>query len=126
MLLSLAAAAEAADGNPLIIHFDTPKPLPSELHFDQPRELVPEPGDFELVHYDLMSNDLGERWALMTFRNTSTGQRLLKNQHVVATFANGAQAFAQNLDKRLAGGARYTQAVFFGTQKFPIIEVDMR
>ena len=126
-LLLAATPLAAVEENPTVIHFDSPKDRPEQFHFEQrPRDIEPEPSDVEMVHYDLMSNDLGERWALITFHNSSSGQRVLKDKQVVAVFADGARAYARNLDHRLDGGERFTQAVFFGFHKFPIVDVKTR
>ena len=72
-----------------------------------------------------MSNALGERWVLLTVRNNSTGSRVLKGEHLVATFANDQRRHARSLDKRIAGHTVRTLAISFGQNNFPIVQVEM-
>ena len=67
-----------------------------------------------------MSNDRGERWALVTFMNQASGQRLLTNEVLVAEFADGSERYALNLEAKLEGGETLTRTVFFGYHRFPI------
>lgn len=113
--------------NPYTLYYEQPRGQAGQYHFEEREHLRirPEPSDFRLEEYTLMSNDLGERWALVTFRNTSTSNRLLKNEHLVATLADGGRVHALNLNERLDGGQLFTQAVFFGVWKFPILFLEM-
>ena len=71
-----------------------------------------------------MSNNNGERWAIVTVENRSTGRRFFRNENIVATFANGKQSKAIGLDESIEGGERLTKAIFFGFHKFPIVRVE--
>jgi hypothetical protein len=51
---------------------------------------------------------------VITIKNTSPGKRLLKNENVVATYANGSQSYAQNIDEILDGNEVLTKAILFG------------
>ena len=130
LLLALCVAsfnALAQYRNPYSLYYEQPRGQAEQFHFEDEQHLriKPEPNDFRIEDYTLMSNELGERWALVTFRNTSTSNRLLKNEHLVATLADGRRVRALNLDERLDGGQLYTQAVFFGVWKFPILFLEM-
>jgi hypothetical protein len=124
LLWTNSIAADERHG--IMLHFDAPSPPPSELNFEDARRLAPEEGDFAIIGYVPMSNEVGERWALVTIKNTAEGARLLKNEHVVATFADGVDTYARNLDQRLEGGAVFSQAVYFGASKFPIVRLKVR
>ena len=105
------------------LHFEYQLKLNEPTHFKRSDALVPANNDFEILEAVVMSNDLGERWAVITLQNRSTGQRLLKNENVVATFADGSQSFAKNLDAVVKGKQKLTQAVLFGYSKFPILTI---
>lgn len=107
------------------LRFDQSQGLQGGLHFDKDDELEPDKNDFQLVSSAYMSNDLGERWAMLTIENSSSGQRLLKAKNLVARFANGDQAYAINLDEVLKGKQRLTVAVFFGQHQFPIVDIEL-
>lgn len=70
-----------------------------------------------------LSNKRGERWAIVTLENTSSGQRLLNKESIVATFANGSQSYAWELDERLQGSEAITKSIYFGRQQFPLIKL---
>ena len=109
-----------------ILHFDDVQKDFEELYFPDENKIKPDSGVFTIVEKYYMSNGLGERWAVMTIKNTSAGKRLLKNENVVATYANGDQSYAQNLDETLDGYEIVTRAVLFGIHKFPILHIETR
>ncbi len=118
--LSLADGYDAGDKT---LFFDQPSSAIQHQEFNDINPLEPDKNDFQIVEISHLSNNLGERWTLITFKNSASGQRIIKNEHVIATFANGSRRAAKNLKATLAGGALLTQTVFFGTHKFPIIKV---
>ena len=95
------------------------------LHFKNDDKLKPVANDFRIVKASYMSNRAGERWAIITFENQSSGQRLLKNEAIVATFADGIQSNAHNLNEILKGNEQRTISVFFGNKQFPIVTVQV-
>ena len=109
-----------------ILHFDDVQKDFEELYFPDENKIKPDASVFTIVEKYYMSNGLGERWAVMTIKNTSTGKRLLKNENVIATYANGDQSYAQNLDETLDGNEIVTRAVLFGIHKFPILHIETR
>ena len=75
-----------------VLQFDREYPGGTELRFDRGiREIQPEIGNFSLIEFRFMSNDIGERWALVSVENSSRGERVLKNRLLGATFADGRQ-----------------------------------
>ncbi len=120
-------ASPAAAQRDTTLYFDDPRAnVEGELHFKERERIEPDRSDFRIVDYTTMSNDFGERWALVTVRNSSSGDRLLKDRQIVATLASGQRVYAQNLDERVDGLEMYTQAVYFGIHKFPIVRLEMR
>lgn len=108
------------------LRFDTPvNPDIQALHFNQKEILKPKANDLELIETAPMSNELGERWVLITLRNKASGQRLFQNENIVATFANGEQAYAKDLNETLKARESLTKTVFFGRHRFPIIRLDV-
>lgn len=106
-----------------VLHFDQPKAPLTSLSFKHDDELKPTANDFRIVEVSYLSNDIGERWAIVTFENTSPGPRFLKNEAIVATFADGDQTNAFNLNETLKGNERLTKAIYFGIHHFPIVSV---
>jgi len=108
-----------------VLHFDQLQTPLKSLNFKHDDELKPVANDFRIIEVAYLSNDIGERWAFVTFENRASGHRLLKNKAIVATFVDGAQAYALNLNETLKENERLTKAVFFGIHPFPIVSVQV-
>lgn len=85
--------------------------------------LVPDKHSFQLVDYVLMSSDRGERFALVTLKNQSTGQRILSQNHLVAVMGNCQARRPLPIEKRFAGAETLTIRLNFGLSKFPILKI---
>ncbi len=93
------------------------------LAFPNDKNEQPKSSDFELLNYVLMSNELGERWAVVTLKNSASGSRVLKGEHLLALFADGNRK--QPLTFKLNFEADEVQSitVSFGVSKFPILTI---
>ncbi|MBQ0753876.1 MAG: hypothetical protein KBT87_04860 [Gammaproteobacteria bacterium] len=121
-LLIFTSPPLRADENS-VFQYDSKPTLRGDIRFNQDNPKQVKRHDFEVVDYALMSNEQGERWATVTFKNTSTGQRLLANEYLLAEFADGTQRFALNLDGKVESGQVLTRTVFFGYHRFPILRL---
>jgi hypothetical protein len=122
ILLSFSIYADEAE----ILTVDRVIPSNIGLSFPNDNNTKPKLGDFKLIHYVVMSNDIGERWAVITLNNTSTGTRTLVSDHLIALFANGERTKPSEF--RLSFGGEETQSitVSFGKNKFPILSIITR
>lgn len=118
VLSSIALADEST-----VLQYDARPPLQGEIRFDQddPKKITRH--DFEVIDYALMSNDQGERWAVVTFKNKASGMRLLANEYLIANFSDGTQRFALNLEGKVEANQYITRNVFFGYHRFPILQL---
>lgn len=116
---------EALEEKMLLFEDNFPRNQSINIKIDESRRIKPHQNDFNLVHFAPMSNKLGERWALVTVENSSAGQRILKDERLVATFANGDQSRALDLHEELKPGENLSKTIFFGTNKFPIISIQV-
>ena len=82
-----------------------------------------ERNDFKLIDYQLMSSESGERYALISIKNTSSGQRILRKENLVAIFANCTSLYPQQIEQTLGGNETLTKKIYFGKNKFPIIKL---
>lgn len=126
LLVPLTVFSEEILEKDWILHFDQPKSPLLSLTFKHKDELKPAANDFHIVEVSYLSSNIGERWAVVTFDNSSPGQRFLKNEVIVAIFADGTQAYALNLNETLKGNERITKAVHFGKHQFPIVSVTVK
>ena len=93
------------------------------LSFANDHNIRPKKGDFQIVNYVLMSNEVGERWSVITLTNLATGNRTLDQEHLIALFADGSRI--SPLEYKLNFEAKETQSitVSFGEHKFPILSI---
>jgi hypothetical protein len=127
MIFCLCPLIVSANGiEDITHHFDQPQGKLTHINFRQKEIIKPVPNDFELIESAFMSNNIGDRYAVVTIENTSPGQRILKNEHIVATFANGRQSIAHGLYELLKGGELLTKTIFFGSHSFPIVRVQLK
>ncbi|MBL1418118.1 MAG: hypothetical protein COA76_03340 [Moritella sp.] len=118
-LLSFSSNANETE----VLTVDRVVPNNLELSFPNDRRIKPKSSDFELVNYVVMSNELGERWAVVTVRNSSTGGRSLENGHLMALFANGDRKSPLEFKVSFEGKETQSITVSFGENKFPILTI---
>lgn len=93
------------------------------LSFPNDQNLKAKPSDFKLVNYVIMSNDIGERWAVLTLTNTSSGNRVLEQDHLLALFADGTRKMPLAIKLNFEGRETQSLTVSFGESKFPILSI---
>lgn len=94
-----------------------------KLSFPNDKNTKAKLSDFELVNYVVMSNLLGERWAVITLTNTSSGNRILEHNHLLALFADGSRHSPSELKLNFEGNETQSITVSFGENKFPILSI---
>lgn len=102
--------------------------LPNNLTLAFPNEsnIKPKSSDFDVVNYVLMSNGAGERWAIITLTNLSTGSRTFESGHLMATFADGARQIAEEFKLIFKPNETQSITLTFGKNKFPILSINTR
>jgi len=125
-LISFAVEKNVNKDNILLFDENTPRQDTFSFDIEESERLKPRANDFELIHYAPMSNKKGERWVLITVKNTSTGRRFLKSEHIVATFVNEEQINPRDLNESVDGGDVFSKTIFFGVTKFPIIMLEIQ
>ncbi|MES9831558.1 MAG: hypothetical protein ABW139_04885 [Candidatus Thiodiazotropha sp. DIVDIV] len=127
LLLSVAFTLHAEEiPENEVLTIDEPILGSMDIEFDNADDLLPKTGDFLISSNLLMSNQLGERWAVLTIQNRSSSQRLLDREHIVALFANGEKRYPQYAEYTFYGKEQKTMTISFGESKFPIVKVEMR
>ncbi len=94
-----------------------------ELAFPNDKNIKPQDSEFALINYVVMSNLIGERWAVLTLKNTSAGNRMLEQQHIMALFADGSRSYPAEIKLNFEGKETQSITVSFGENKFPILSV---
>lgn len=98
----------------------------AELAFPNNSNIQPDISDFGIQNFVLMSNDLGERWAVLTVKNEASGRRTLTEQHLLAILANGDYIFPNRFYQTFNGNETISVTIEFGQSKFPILSIYSR
>lgn len=93
------------------------------LSFPNDNNIKPKTGDFEIINYVLMSNEIGERWSVITLTNLSSGNRNLDQSHLIALFADGGRKKPLEYSLNFKGHETQSITVSFGKHKFPILNI---
>jgi hypothetical protein len=121
LLILLSFTTQADDTEKLSVDRSVSKGF--NLSFPNDNNITPKESDFEIVNYVLMSNEIGERWSVITLNNLSSGNRTLDHEHLIAILADGSRInpleFKLNFDRR----ETLSITVPFGEHKFPILSI---
>ncbi|KZZ24431.1 hypothetical protein A3754_16710 [Alcanivorax sp. HI0083] len=121
--MALGFATPLHAENSAVLRFDTPLAITDNADFDRDNPLEPDSSSFILLDASSLSSDSGERWALVSLRNDAGGQRILRDDYLVAEFANGDRRHASDLEGSFAAAEQQRKMVFFGYHRFPILRV---
>ncbi|MBE0365489.1 hypothetical protein PULV_b0069 [Pseudoalteromonas ulvae UL12] len=94
-----------------------------KIAFPNEKNTRAQASDFEIKNYVMMSNEKGERWAVLTLTNESTGTRTLEQYHLLATFADGERRSPNEFKLNFQGRETQSVTVNFGENKFPILTI---
>jgi len=94
-----------------------------QLFFPNERKLSPKLSDFKVLNYVLMSNELGERWAVITMKNLSHGNRSLEASQMMALLADGSRHAPLEYQLNFKGNQTQSITVGFGQHKFPVLSI---
>lgn len=120
----LASTAICADEE--VLSLETKLPNNVELAFPNESGIYPEISEFAILSFVPMSNESGERYAVITVKNTANGNRTLNHKHLMALIANGDRINPQEISQRFLAKETLSIVVNFGTSKFPILNVYSR
>lgn len=94
-----------------------------ELSFPNERNIQPRPSDFKVVNYVPMSSESGERWAIVTLKNTSSGSRIFESSYLIGLFADGERREPHPYKQTLQGNETVSVTLAFGRHKFPLLNI---
>ena len=108
-----------------IIRFEDSELRDSHLFCDDKYDLEPKRNQFNLMDYSVMGTENGERFALITIENTSHGQRIFSNEHVVAVLGNCERVAPLEFRHKMDSGEIISREIYFGYQRYPIVQLLM-
>lgn len=126
LLLLVTTLSFALVGKEDILTLDRVVPHGLELSFPNDENIAPEISDFEVKNTILMSNENGERFAVVTIKNVSSGSRTLNHNHLMAQVTNGARINPQPFKHAFKGNETVSITIGFGESKFPLLTVYTR
>ncbi|WP_037471005.1 hypothetical protein [Shewanella waksmanii] len=94
--------------------------------FPNPDNIQPDISDFKVINTVLMSNEQGERWAVVTLQNTARGQRTLNQNQLMALISSGERIVPERFKELFSSNETLSITLHFGQQKFPILEIFSR
>jgi hypothetical protein len=97
-----------------------------KLAFPNERNIQPRSSPFQVVSYVPMSSEQGERWAIVTLKNTSSGSRIFESQYLLGLFADGDRREPQIFKQTFDGHEVVSLTLSFGRHKFPLLNVVAR
>jgi len=119
ILVSWLTQAEAVD----VLTVDRLVSKSIQLSFPNDKNIKPKKSDFEIINYVLMSNELGERWSVITLTNLSSGNREFVHDHLIGMFADGSRISPLAYKLNFNGQETQSITVSFGVHKFPILSI---
>lgn len=120
--LSLVSAQLIADTNE-ILRIERSVAHDVRISFPNDDNIRPKKSDFELNSYVLMSNDEGERVAVVTLTNLTSGSREFEHTHLMALFADGQRFSPIAYKAHFKPNQTQSLTLSFGINKFPILSL---
>ncbi len=124
LLLCFDIHASNADSGQ-VLRFEASPFRDAELNCDFDDNITPRPGDFVLNDYAIMSSDYGNRYGIVSIKNTSSGQRILNETYIVAIFGDCVRRLPALFSKTFSGNEQITITIPFGFNRFPILKLYM-
>lgn len=108
------------------LFFDKPIVKTMEFHFEIEKDLYPEQSPFKILDFAFLSNEMGERSALVNLTNTAPAPRSLSPNQIYGLFADGTYRRPTNLSNRIDGGETNSVLIAFGISKTPLVKLIVR
>ena len=122
----LLVCAFGAHSGEEVLSIDRVVPNSFNLAFPNESNTQPEQSDFSVNNFVLMSNDSGERWAVVTLTNMASGRRSLTNKHLMAIVADGQRIAPLEFLQSFKADETLSLTINFGESKFPLLSIYSR
>ncbi|MGK0236656.1 MAG: hypothetical protein ACKVGW_14935 [Verrucomicrobiia bacterium] len=121
-----AANGNEEPGEDSALSFDKPIAQTMEFRFDIEEDLYPDQSTFKIVDFAFLSNEKGERAALVNLTNTAVAPRTLAPNQIYGFFADGTYRRPTNSSDRIDGGKTNSVLLSFGVSKTPLVKLIVR
>ncbi|MGB3725850.1 MAG: hypothetical protein WA981_08795 [Glaciecola sp.] len=123
LLLTYSSFAQSSND---VLSIDRVVPKSANLAFPNTSNIQPEQSDFTVDNFVLMSNEKGERWAVVTLVNLASGSRTLTHRQLMALLANGDRVQPIEFSHSFKANEILSLTIYFGESKFPLLSVYSR
>ena len=123
VLVSVDSYASDVDVADTTLKFENSPFKNVELRCSHKEDIRPTKSDFELVDYAVMSSEIGDRFALLTVSNKSSGQRIFNQSHIVAVLGDCSRKHPYSFERKFLGNEDITLTVQFGLSRFPLVKI---
>ncbi|WP_256717995.1 hypothetical protein [Shewanella sp. UCD-KL12] len=96
------------------------------LNFTNDSDIQPNISDFSVVNYVLMSNEKGERRAVVTLENQSSGSRIFQHDQLMALLGDGKRISPRHYKQKFKAGESISMTLSFGKHIAPILQIYTR
>ena len=122
-MLLLSSIANATIEKPFTI--DNTQIYTDYSLFYNEKDMRPVVSDFKITSAITMSNEHGQRAALLNIKNLSSGSRTLEPHHLMVTYADGSSKVLTSLPNKLRfkGEETINLTVNLGKNLYPVISV---
>lgn len=125
----LLAASSQAHEQPELnrsLVFDQQVAKEMAIQFEIEEDLYPTRSTFEIEDIAFLSNEAGERWALVVVRNTAREARTFTEDQLIGFFASGKHSHPNKLATRIEGSRSETIMIPFGESTMPLVKLMTR
>jgi len=125
-VFSVAANGNEDSEEDSALFFDKPIAQSMEFLFDIEEDLYPDQSTFKIKDFAFLSNERGERAALVNITNTAAAPRTLAPNQIYGLFADGTYRRPSNSSDRVDGGKTNSVLLSFGVSKTPLVKLIVR
>ncbi|QFU23632.1 hypothetical protein FM038_016590 [Shewanella eurypsychrophilus] len=96
------------------------------LNFTNDNDIQPNISNFTVVNYVLMSNEKGDRRAVVTLENQSSGSRIFQHDQIMALIGDGKRISPRFYKQKFKAGESISMTLSFGNHLNPILQIYTR
>ncbi len=127
-LLSICSSSSFLVAEPSYeaLFFDQPIAEELKLQYEEAEKERPQRSEFQIVDSAFLSNEIGERWALVTIHNLSSENRTFDEDQIAGILANGTIRKPLSIKRIVRGRDSQSVMLNFGPSKYPLVRVYTR
>ncbi len=125
-LLSFSCLSANGNGKNEVFSVDRIVSDDVSLNFTNDSDIQPSISDFSVINYVLMSNEKGDRRAVVTLENQSSGSRIFQHDQIMALMGDGKRISPRFYKQKFKAGESISMTFSFGNHLVPILQIYTR